>query len=322
MSEIPFVKALGDALEGAIAAPAPSRRRAPRRRLVLGLAGAVVFAAGGLAVAALLDSPEKLAANSVGCYDSASLDANVSVPNGVGAPLAQCAAVYESEHQPVPPLVACVRGSVVAVFPGSGEAVCRGLGLSPLPAGYATAREKVGTLERDVIALEKTADCIAPAELARRVDALLARTGWVGWHTQLRLDVSQGPCGSVTGLGGDGRESIAGSLDADHRVVMIFGAPHRSTEALLYGAGTGLAPKVEDASGGQCYSVASLEAYVRGAVAPTGRAVSFTVTTGRPAGEEFGDARAGRYQADCAVLTDLRPAADGLALVGAVLHRG
>jgi hypothetical protein len=191
-----------------------------------------------------------------------------------------------------------------------------------VPAGYASAREKVGTLERDVIALEKTADCIAPAELARRVDALLARTGWVGWHTRLRLDVSRGPCGSVTGLGGDGRESIAGSLDPEHRVVMVFGAPYRSTAALLYAAGTGLAPRLEDASGGQCYSVDSLEAYMRSAVAPTDRAVSFTVTTGRPAGEEFSDAREARYQAGCAVLIDLTPAADGRGLVGAVLHRG
>jgi hypothetical protein len=285
-------------------------------------AALAVLAAAGLAVAALVDSPEKLASTSVGCYDRASLDAGVAVPNGVGAPLAQCAAVYRSEHRAVPPLVACVRGSAVAVFPGRGDAVCRALGLAPLPPGYAPARARVGRLEKDVIALERTADCIPPRDLARRVDALLARTGWAGWHAQLRPDVSAGPCGSVTGLGGDGRESIAGALDAARRVVMVFGAPHRSTTALLYGGSAPLAPRLEDASGARCYTVASLEAYVRSAVAPSGRTVSFTEAGTRPAGEQFGDAREGRFQAGCAVLTDLRPAADGLGLVGAVLRRG
>ena len=320
-TEIPFVAALGDAFDAAIAAPAPRRRRArrPRRLLAVAVAG-LLLAGGGLAVANFLDSPEKLASSGVGCYDAPSMGANVSVPNGVAPPLDACASVYRDEGKPVPALVACARGSAVLVFPGSGDAVCRGLGLAPLPPGYGAARAKVGQLERDVLALERTADCIAPAELAARVQALLDRSGWTGWRTALRTDVGQGPCGTVTGLGGDGRESLAGSLDADHRIVMVMSAPYRSTTQLLYGAG-GLAPRLEDNSGTRCFTPAALRADVTQRLAPSGRAVSFVVSTSRPAGETFIGPREQRYQAGCAVITDATPARDGRGIVVTLLTR-
>jgi hypothetical protein len=320
MSEIPFVTALGNALDAAISAPAQRRFHVPRRRLTLVAVALIVLATGGLAAAHFLAGPEKLASNSVGCYDRASLDADVSVPNGVASPLEACAAVYRAEGQPVPPLVACAGKGAVAVFPGQGDAVCRRLGLAPLPPGYALARQRVATLQTGILALEGAADCTPPPQLAQRVQALLDSSGWTGWRTRLRLDRSSGPCGSVSGLGGDGRRSIAGSLDADRRLVMVVGAPNRSTERLMYGP-NGLAPRIEDVSGTRCLSLDGMKAEAAALAAPSGRDVSFNLTTGRPANEEFGDAREQRYQAGCTVATDVTAAPDGRGLVVTLLRR-
>ena len=68
---------------------------------------------------------------------------------------------------------------------------------------------------------------IPPDDLAERVQALLDRSGWAGWHTWLRLDVSDGPCGSVSMLNGDGSRSIAPALDVEGHRVMVFGDPAR-----------------------------------------------------------------------------------------------
>jgi hypothetical protein len=321
MSEIPFVTALGDAFEAAIGQPAKRRRRPlPRRPLAMVAFAAVLLAGGGLALARLLDNPEKLAANSVACYDRASLGANVAVPNGVSSPLEACAGVYRDAGRPVPPLVACANKDAVAVFPGSGADVCRRLGLDPLPAGYGAARARVGQLQSGIRALEGAADCVAPSELASRVQALLDRSGWTGWRTQLRPDLGQGPCGSVSGLGGDGRRSIAGALDATQHVVLVSSAPYRSTERLLWGP-SGLAPSLEDDSGTRCFSEDAMRAEASRRVAPSGRSVSFAVQQTRPPGETFIDARERLYQAGCTIIVDVTPARDGLGVVVTLLRR-
>lgn len=322
MSEIPFVQALGDAIDAAVSASAPRRTRVPRRRLMLIAAALVVLATGSLAVAHFFASPQKLASDGVGCYDGASLRANVTVPNGVGSPLAECAAVYRSEGQPVPKLVACAGNGAVAVFPGRDPALCNRLGLAPLPRGYTAARRSVGRLQQHILAVERSADCIAPDELARRVQIILDRSGWTGWRPVLRLDVASGPCGSVSGLGGDGRRSIAGSLDPDRRLVMVVGAPYRSTQRLLWGSPRhpGLAPRLEDLSGTRCFSLDQLKAEAMQMVKPSGRSVSFKLTTGMAPSEEFGDARQRLYQAGCAVASDVSAAGDGRGLVATLLQ--
>jgi hypothetical protein len=93
--------------------------------------------------------------HSVGCYDRASLHADTTIVHGVD-PIATCAELWREgvvdtrlrrleregriDKRPErgsPHLVACAyEGSPVAhVFPGSGSAVCRRLGLVPFPAG-------------------------------------------------------------------------------------------------------------------------------------------------------------------------------------------
>jgi hypothetical protein len=78
---------------------------------------------------------------SVGCYDRASLHANVTIVHGAD-PIATCAELWregivDTRRGPASPhLVACAYdgSSVAQVFPGSGPAVCRRLGLVPLPS--------------------------------------------------------------------------------------------------------------------------------------------------------------------------------------------
>lgn len=80
--------------------------------------------------------------HSVGCYAQASLHANTAIVHGA-APIATCAEIWRegamdtSRGPSSPHLVACARedSPVAMVFPGSGPAVCRRLGLVPFPAG-------------------------------------------------------------------------------------------------------------------------------------------------------------------------------------------
>jgi hypothetical protein len=304
MSEIPFVNRLGDAIEQAAA----RRRRPIRRRLTIGAIGIAIAASGVAAASGVFSSAEQLAAGPVGCYDRPSFNANTSVlSTGEESPIDTCRRVLHTDG----PLVACMADHHVAVFPGGAD-VCDRLGLAPLPAGYGPARAKVNAFARDVQALETSADCIPPRELARRVQALLDRTpGWDGWGTWLRLDVEDGPCGSVSGMGGDGSRSIEGSLDADGHRVMVFGGAARSTTDLLYGRDS-LAAQIEDASGERCYTTAGLEALARQRLSGTGRAVSFR--TGEISGEPIGP-RAQRMREGCAIVYGVGPAADGYGIV-------
>ena len=308
MSEIPFVKTLGDALESAATARIARRRRLRRR--ITGSTVAFAVAASGVAAASgIFASPERLATTSVACYERADLDATVSiVSTGERSPVETCARVLRTDR----PLVACVAAGHVAVLPG--RAACERVGLPPLTAaaGYTPARAKVNAFARDVMALETSADCIPPREFERRVQALLDRSGWTGWRTWLRLDVSDGPCGTVSSMGGTPERTIEGALDADGRRVMVFGEASRSTMDLLYGP-AGLAPTLEDASGERCFSSVDLRAHVRRVVGHD-RAVTFEQHP-RGVDQRPMDARADRLREGCAVVADVQPAADGHAVV-------
>jgi hypothetical protein len=78
MNEIPFIKALGDALDTAMAGSkshserssrGPGRFRRPRKRLALALVGLAAVVAGGAAAdSLLLGSSQRLAAGTVNCF--------------------------------------------------------------------------------------------------------------------------------------------------------------------------------------------------------------------------------------------------------------
>ena len=145
-------------------------------------------------------------------------------------------------------------------------------------------------LEKAILAIEGSADCLPPEVLAARVQRLLDRSGWTGWTTWLRTDVSPGLCGSVSSLGGGGDRSISGALDDAGRRVMVFGALPRSTEDLLYGPGK-LVAALQDESGERCYDPAELARQVRRRVAAAAPGWSVTVEHRVQGGLDPTDAR-------------------------------
>jgi len=322
VSEILFIDSLGDAIADAIATAPPVRRRWAGRRLAVLVVAAAALLVTAVAAAQILSSPERLATQSVGCYSSADLGSGSTTIlwSGDSSPVEACAKALRSEGLAVPDMVACQSQTAVAVIPGSGEAACANAGLEPLPAGFADAQQKTAQLQRDVLTLEGSADCIAPAELAADVQALLVRDGWEGWTTSVRADVGSGPCGSVSGLGGDGRRTLSGSLDADAKTVMVASSPPRSTMTLLYGSG-GLAPALEDESASRCYTLDGARSMVADRVEAAGRSVAFVVNPADAAGAEYVGDRARLFNEGCALVTDVSSAPDGYGLIAVLAQR-
>jgi hypothetical protein len=219
VSEIRYVERLGDAIESAAARRIASRR-GRLRRVFAGVVGIALIGTSVATATSIFGDSGRLAAGGVYCFDAASLDSGGTgiVPDG-RSPVAACAA----ETGRPEPHVACDAGDAVAVVPGRSPATCERLGLAALPADYEAARKRVRALARDIRALEAEAGCVPPEEMASRVQALLDRSGWAGWRTWLRTDVSDGPCGSVAALNGDGSTSIEPSIDVNGRRVMVFG---------------------------------------------------------------------------------------------------
>jgi len=303
MSEIPFVKALGDELERAIAA----RRGRIRRRIVIGTISFAVAASGVAAASGILGgTPEQLASNAVGCYDRASFDhGNASIlSTGEETPIETCRRELGIEG----PLVACA-GEAVLVFPG-GPGTCERLGFKPLPREYATARARVRALQRELAALEGAADCVPLDEFADRAQRALDRLGWAGWRVDVRDDLGRGPCGSALGYDGDGSRTIEGSLLTDERRLIVTPGPRRSTLDLLDGPGV----RVMDASGERCYSVGGIERLVRDRLPAGGRRLSFT-TGSRPPGTGIVGARGDRLDEGCAIIVGFMPTPDDRGIV-------
>jgi len=304
MSEIPYVRDLGDALERA-AASAPQKRggllrgRRPRRRAAI-LAFAILLAASAVTTAAIVSDPDELAIGSVGCSESGDPDlgAAISVLDG-RSPVAVCAELWTDRGQAAPPLVACHSDRSVFVFPGVGPEACRSAGLAELPAGYQAAEARVARLVRDVAAVEEASDCIAPAELARRLQQVLRDTGWTGWRA-VAGGVSEGPCGWARRRGGDSRLTLSPALNSDARVLLVGGGPPRSLERQLHGESSILIGLFEDTRE-RCYGVAELEQHVRREAAVTGREVR--IKLGRmPADTGMEPPRGDRLAEGCAIV--------------------
>ena len=281
MSEIPFVKALGDELERKIAA----RRGRIRRRIVIGGLGFAIAATGVAAASGVFTgTPEQLASNAVGCFERADLNNSSAsiLSTGDETPIETCRRVLKTDG----PLVACA-GEAVFVFPGR-PGTCERLGLEPLPPEYDTARARVLVLERELAALEATADCVPLDEFAERAQGVLDRLGWAGWRAHVRDDLGRGPCGSALGYNGDGSRSIEGTMIADERYLIVMPGPRRSTLDLLDGPGV----RVMDASGDRCYDVEGVKQLVRDRLPAGGRRAE--LQHGHPPGRHRHHGRARR----------------------------
>jgi hypothetical protein len=307
MTEIPFVKALGDAIERSAATQIAGRRRRIRRRLTGGALAFAVAASGVAAAAGVFESgtPEQLATTGIGCYDRADFhDANVAVlSTGTLTPIETCRRLLHLKG----PLVACA-GQAVLVFPGA-KGTCERLGFKPLPRAYYVTRRRVNAFNRALQPLEGSTDCWEPHELARRVRALLERTrGWTGWTTKVVGRTDEGACGTVSQLNGDGRRGIDGAFDPAQRLVLVTRSPRRSTIDLLYAAGAP-ANRLMDASGERCYDAAGLEDLVRRELPAGGRALTFEDTAPSD-GQSLDGPRGERLDEGCTVIVGFSPIHD------------
>jgi hypothetical protein len=314
------VNRLGDELEHAAERAQPSHQRQwRRRRLGLLAVGAALLVSGSAVAGGLFSGEaEHQATASVACYDGAGGDFQRSVavvPPEAGSteasPVALCRRELGLAGQDVRPLVACGTPASVAVIPGRSRSDCAAAGFAPLDRDYASARRRVAQLEREVLQIESSADCIAPQELVRRVQQLLDRSRWTGWTVRVNRGLGRGPCGSVSSLGGDGQRYISGALDADTQQVLVSRTASRRLVDLLHSADHSLLVPLFDESGAQCFSFDGFVDRVRQVFGAHGVDVAVRRAT-VPAGTALDDddGRWTRYKAGCAVLAGGEPAAE------------
>ena len=302
MSQIPFVNRLGDAFDDAIAQTERAKRRRPRRRRFGGLAVAIfLVGAGGVTIAEIFDDPEQLATTAIACHSEVSLEPQGMAILGADGrrPTAVCA---EMMHMPERRLAACVHREHVVVLPAPDA--CARLGLNPVPQGYDAQRAKVRRLSRELLAIEKSAECIPPKELARRAQRILDRTGWKGWRSIVTAG-DGGPCGLAHDRDTD---DFAPGPRHDARVLPIHRGPPRSLDLLVHGMGS---PGFDlyAVSGRRCFTVDTLARRARRALAPARRPVRVRVTVG-PLKRYVGldpRSRDRRFREGCAVYDGTSP---------------
>lgn len=208
------VRARRDALTQDAQARDPRQRypsRARSRRLVVVLASLLLLSAGAAVADRLLSADDVKLAAGVGCYDRASLDANVTFTRSVADPAAACAALWRrgavTAHESTEPprLVACADADQpVRVFPGSSAAVCRDLGLERLPADYppAGARSAKAYAALEALAAIDTATARCPSA---RAQAELARARLAAADKAVAVTIAAGgPCAGGYDVVGDG----------------------------------------------------------------------------------------------------------------------
>jgi hypothetical protein len=191
-----------------------------RRRLVLSLVPAVAIlltaATGFTAYTLLRTEPTHL--ESIGCYDGASIGANVTVvsPDGRG-PVAQCRDLWQQGvvGKPVPAhLAACVLSTgPVGVFPSEGDQTCERMGLADLSAkGEAESMRFVRM--RDAIyarlgspasgSSRRSGPCVGEERARAIVLEELGRHGYEGWNVKTAGEgfTADRPCAEVSFDGG------------------------------------------------------------------------------------------------------------------------
>jgi hypothetical protein len=319
MSEIPFIKALGDALDTATTTTTADRERRshrnprlirPRKRMALVLVGLVVGVAGAAAAVTLLGSSQRLADGTVNCffgtrnngssYHGQGISPNTPNVGDVAAngqsPIALCRQAYaENAHTGLKaanvPFVACRQNAtVVAVFVATGRSdQCQSLGDTPLPPAYPAAAARIRALERALTADQNQHYCATATVLGRQVRSTLANMGFVGWRTHLparrfqpRLDPPEGTggtCGQV--LSGPPASSV--QIDAPHKSVYISTGPPRPVGLLV----NHLSYELNTHTYQQCFTATSVRALVRREFAATPLRPRFATTQPYPAGVRF-----------------------------------
>jgi hypothetical protein len=304
MSEIPFVNQLGDALDAAIARPAPARRtrlpRLGRRRYLAVALAALAVVGGGAALADILHDPVEIGFGAVGCFEGTGTDGNVAViADPTRSPIDLCAGALAASGLEPRDLIACSwHGHDVVVVARGDEGSCRARGLAPLPRAYALGRKRAARMQALAVKFERRAGCLTPREFATRLTAALRRGGFRGWRAVARG--GPGPCGRVSVASGSSViGGIGPAVDAAHRTVDVKGSPPLDLEMALEEPGSPGA-RLFDTTGERCFTATALERHVRRVFAPLETPISFTRRS-LPEFVELMGARGDRYAEGCAV---------------------
>jgi hypothetical protein len=347
MSEIPFIQALGDALDTAMANSAsgsrsrPTQRfRPPRKRLALALVGLAVVAAGGAAAdSLLLGSSQRLAAGTVNCFFTTHGKAiSLKTPGAGGeatngqSPIAVCRRwdgfnAHTGLKAADVKFVACRQApTIVAVFVATGRSdQCQSLGLDPLPQTYSTAAARVRGLVRALVTLQRAHDCVSPTVLAGEVRGTLARLGFAGWrptlppspttlvkapfHREIPLERLEPPSGTDGACGElvSDPPSSSVSLDARDRTVRIGTGPPNSIARLLNHESYELYTRTYE----QCFTSTSIRALVRRAFAASPLRPRFATTAASPLGVRYEPHSQRLYDRGCVRFEAAYPGNDG-----------
>ena len=163
------------------------RRRRPwyRRRGLLVIPAMAVVASG--AIALTQDTPD---IEDVGCYPRADRHATATAfaQDRLDDPIGSCRKEWRAGHvaptTKPPPLVGCLEGTQVRVYPGRGDEVCRRLGADPLPDRFADQARKSTQFQDRMSRRLKGCPTIARAEQIAREE--LERAGRGSWKVRLR----------------------------------------------------------------------------------------------------------------------------------------
>ena len=205
MSEIPFVNALGDAIERSAATSIAGRRRRIRRRLTGGVLAFAVAATGVAAASGVFETgtPEQLATTSIGCYSRADLkNVDVSVTRRRRARPRRGLPQHAEGHG----ADGGVRRPAGDGVPGWPRHVREARAATAAPG--VPDRPRQGAPARAPHHGDRGHERLLAAGGARRAGAEAAR--WhagVAWLPDARRLTSmyEGPCGSITHPDGDGR---------------------------------------------------------------------------------------------------------------------
>jgi hypothetical protein len=209
-----------------IAAQTPATG-APRSRLVLVVAALAAVAVGTAFGTYALTRSEPTHVDSIGCYGSASTDADVAVIGSTaGDPVEACEALWRrGDMAPgvttAPALQACVLDTgAVAVIPGEGAGACHAIGAAQLsPAGRNELR-LLGGLQSALVerlgvgsGSRPGGGCVGEARARAIARQELAARGLDGWHVRLH------------GEFGPDRPCASPSIDRAGRAVVLIAAP-------------------------------------------------------------------------------------------------
>jgi hypothetical protein len=177
-----------------------ARRHRRRRALILVPAVLTALVATGFTTYALTREPTVF--ESVGCFDRASLSANVAVVANDGRdPGAICREVFAAGGLGVAApdgLASCVLDTgAIGVFPSSGARTCQELGLADLPSTYVAQRKRFAALRNAIVAgLGEPASgssrggpqCVGEAEARELVRRALDAHGYGDWDVKVAED--------------------------------------------------------------------------------------------------------------------------------------